>query len=143
MRQPPLRRDQRPLGPLAERGGDHRRAQRRRVGDQKVHPRRQSSLGVGQQKALEERRVGLLAEPGRRDQHQRQRLHAQRLGERRRHRAAERMADEMGFNRALLDHGGARGFDERLETRLLAERGEPVSGQIDRERGPRPGQEPA
>ena len=74
--EPPLLRDQRPLSALAQGGPGERGTQRGGVGDQHIEPRRESGLGVGLQEAFEEGRVGFFAEPGRRDQHQRQRLHA-------------------------------------------------------------------
>ena len=74
--EPPLLRDQRPLSALAQGGPGERGTQRGGVGDQHMEPRRESRLGVGLQEAFEEGGVGFFAEPGRRDQHQRQRLHA-------------------------------------------------------------------
>ena len=135
--QAPLRRDDRPLGSLAQRRRRHGGAERGRIADEQVQPGRQARLVIGLQVSVEEGGIGLLAEPRRRDQHQRQRLDARRLRQRRRDRAAERMADEMRARRALLDQHGARGFDQRLEARVLAQGREAVSRQIDRERGPR------
>ena len=84
--------------------------------------------------AVEEGRVDVVAEARRRDQRQRQRLDAWLTRESGGDGAAERMADEMRRARPLLDQHAARRLDQRLEARVLAQRREPVAGQIDRQR---------
>ena len=86
--EPPLLGCERPLPALAQRGPDERGTQRGGVDDQHMQPRREGGLGVGLQEAVEEGAVGLLAESGRRDQHQRQRLDRRLVRDRQRRRRA-------------------------------------------------------
>ena len=116
---------------------------RGRVGDQHVHPRGEARLGVGLQEAVEEGGVGLLAEAGRRDQHQRQRVHAWRCATappRRRRRANGRRDATALIPSSAIAARAASTSASKLASSPSGD--EAVAGQVDRERRPRLRQKP-